>query len=211
MKGAVFFYVGYVLRPFVGSHFWNKLFTVFGPILGVMFVTLLSFFRSWASLGRSSVFEGLPMRNASLLGARRPRNHEKGSPEGGPKMDPKKDTKQSLFGVGFGTVFGLLGLPWGTLLLSCCLLAPGAQKGRPKSSLREAKSCPRAAQERPREAQGRPRGSQKCPRRARGRPKRAPERPREAQDRPKRDQDRPRQAKTGQESPKERPREPTTA
>ena len=114
-------------------------------------------------------------------------------------------------GVGFGTFFGLLGLPWGTLLLSCGLLAPGAQKGRPKSSLREAKSCPRAAQERPREAQGRPRGSQKCPRRARERPKRAPERPREAQDRPKRDQERPRQAKRAPKRDQESPRPPKRA
>lgn len=128
----------------------------------------------------------------------------------GSKNGPRK--QKSLFGGRFRRLFCLLGPSWGTLLLSCRLLAQRAQKGRPKSSLREAKSCPRAAQERPREAQGRPRGSQKCPRRARERPKRAPERPREAQDRPKRDQERPRQAKRApkidQESPRQLKRAP---
>ena len=132
-------------------------------------------------------------------------------PKGVQKWTPKKTRTSHFWGPLFGTFFSLLGLPWGTLLLSCGLLAPGAQKGRPKSSLREAKSCPRAAQERPREAQGRPRGSQKCPRRARERPKRAPERPREAQDRPKRDQERPRQAKRAPKRDQESPRQPKRA
>ncbi len=195
------------MRPFFGSHFWNRFFTVFRTLLGVIFVTCLSFFRSWASLGRSSDFEGRPMRNASFLGRGDQETIKKGVPKGVQKWTPKKTRKSHFLGPLFGTVFGLLGLPWGTLLLSCCLLAPGAQKGRPKSSLREAKSCPRAAQERPREAQGRPRGSQKCPRRARERPKRAPERPREAQDRPKRDQERPRQAKRAPKRDQESPRQ----
>ena len=141
------------MRPFFGSHFWNHFFRVLGPLLGVIFVTFFCFFRSWTSLGRSSVFEGPPMQNASLLGARRAGNHKKGCPEGGPKMDTKKTRKSHFWGVGFGTFFGLLGLPWGTLLPSCCLLALGAQKRRPKSSLREAKSYPRAAQDRPRRGQ----------------------------------------------------------
>ncbi len=194
-RGWGFLKFGWVLRPFFGSHFW-PLFIVLRLILGVIFVTLFRSFRSWASLGRSSVFEGPPMRNASFLGGQASqKTSKKGVPKGVQKWTPKKTRTSHFWGLLFGTFFGLLGLPWGTLLLSCRLLAPGAQKGRPKSSLREAKSLPRAARERPREAQGRPRGSQKCPRRARERPKRAPDRPRGAQDRPKRDQERPRQAK----------------
>ena len=176
------------------SHFWNTVFTVLGPIFGVIFVTFFSFFRSWASLGRSSVFEGPPMRNANFLGARRPRNHQKGCPEGGPKMDPQKYTNNALFGVGFGTFFGLLGLPWGTLLLSCGLLAPGAQKGRPKSSLREAKSCPRA----PKRGKERPRGGQEGAKSAPGEPERGPREPQRGQERHKTG---PRETKRGQERP----------
>ena len=152
------------------------------------------------------------MRNASFWGGRGVQETiKKGVPKGVQKWTPEKTRNSNFWGVGFGTFLGLLGLPWATLLLSCGLLAPGAQKGRPKSSLREAKSLPRAAREKPREAQERPRGSQKCPRRARERPKRAPERPREAQDRPKRDQERPRQAKRAPKRDQESQRQPKRA
>ncbi len=146
-------------------------------------------------------------------------------PKGVQKWTLEKARTMHFWGFLFDIFFGLLGLPCGTLLLSCGLLAPGVQRGRPKSSLREAKSSPRATQERPREAQESPRGSQKCFRRARERPKRGQESVKEPQDRPKRDQERKRQAKKApkrnqesqrqakkapkrnHESPKDKPRE----
>ena len=166
--------------PFLEHFFYS-----FGTTFGGRF---RDFFKLIFALGRRLVeaafLKELPCKMRVFWGRGVQETIRKGVPKGVQKWTPKNTRKSHFLGVGVGTFFGLLGLPWGTLLLSCGLLAPGAQKGRPKSSLREAKSCPRAAQERPREAQGRPRGSQKCPRRARERPKRAPERPREAQDRP---------------------------
>ena len=158
------------MRPFFGSHFWNPFFTVLGPILGVIFVTFLSFFRSWAPLGRSSVFEGPPMQNASFLGARRPRNHQKGWPEGGPKMDPKKDTNKTLFGGRFLHLFWSLGPPLGHFV---ALLWPLGPRG-PK---REVQERPRAAHELPKgleEFQERTGGSQESPGEFQNRPKSAP-------------------------------------
>ncbi len=126
--------------PFSGPTFGTHFFTVFGTTLGVMFVTCLSFFRSWASLGRSSVFEGPPMRNASFLGARRPRNHQKGCPEGGFKNGPQKRHEQSLFGGRFLHLFWSLGPPLGHFV---AILLPLGSRG-PK---REAQEQPKGGQE----------------------------------------------------------------
>ena len=138
-----------------GTNFWGH------------FRYLFSFFRSWASLGRSSVFEGPPMQNASFLGARRPRKHKKRCPEGGPKMDLKTDTKKSLFGGRFWHLFWSLGPPLGHFV---ALLWPLG----PRGPRREAQEQPKGGQELPK---SRPREAKRGP----GEAKREPKVPQESQ------------------------------
>ena len=148
------------------------------------------------------------MQNASFLGARRPRNHQKGCPEGGPKIDPQKYTNKLLFGGRFWHLFWSLGPPLGHFV---ALLLPLGPRG-PK---REAQEQPKGGQELPK---SRPREAKRGPGEAKREPKVPQESQREAQESPReakrgtrQAQERPREAKTGQESPKKRPREPTTA
>ena len=155
-----------------------------------MFATFSAFVRSWRRPGGSSVFVGPPKRNPSFGETKRPRNPPKGSPEKGPKTGPEKNTKKQLFGTPFWLPWEPLGrlfaLSWTTFLLSCRLLAQGAQKGRSKRRQREAKTPSRDPPEPPNRDQDRPREHRESPGRAKERPKRGQDSPREPKDRPKR-------------------------
>ena len=120
----------------------------------------------------------------------------KGVPKGsknGPRKRHEQVTFWGLFGIIFWFLGRLLGLSWGTLLLSCRLLAPEAHKGRPKGGQERPKRRPREPKRGPRGAQVRPRESQKCS----GEPRRGPREPLTV----------PREPKTGRESSKESPRQ----
>ena len=172
------------------------------------------FFRYCGRLGGSSVFEGPPKRNASFLGARRPRKPPKGSPKGGPKTDPEKYTNKSVLGGRFWHQVWKSRALFTHLVTILSPLGPRGPKreaqDQPKSAQETPKSCPREPKRGPREAKralGEPKRGPRQPQRAPREPKRAQERLKRAQEGPRQAKRAPKETKRGQKSKKRDPKE----